>query len=65
MPPFLACVKIKRQHWMVYPWLFDNFVRVMKSDVMGYFKELYEHGSFERSLNAILVLIPEKGWQKI
>lgn len=50
---------------MVYPWLFDNFVRVMKSDVMGYFKEFYEHGSFERSLNAILVLIAQKGWQKI
>ena len=35
---------------------------VVKSEVMGFFGEFYEPGSFERSLNAtFLVLVPKKG----
>lgn len=34
----------------------------MRSEVMGFFREFYELGSFKRSLNATcIVLVPKKG----
>ena len=36
---------------------------VVKSDIIGLFRDFHEHGSFVRSLNStFMVLIPKRGW---